>query len=171
MTMTTTMKSKAWTTISFLSLLSAGHATDPVTEVLGDAYGEVVFLRQESNGSLNILPCSITCNMWERLTIYGGEAASLYLREGEYEFQAYSPEPYQKESDPTSCRSAALKVKITKGRRSFVDVAPQPAEGKLRFHWLLKKRNANPQGGANGRQPIRSKTNSTSSAAASRRSP
>jgi hypothetical protein len=37
--------------------------------------------------------------------------------------------------------------------------------------WILGERHAEPQGGANGSQPGRSETNSTSSAAGSRRSP
>lgn len=118
------------------------YATDPISESIGSLYGEIVFVRQESNGSLNIHPCSITCNNWERLTLKGGEAASIFLKKGEYEFQAFSSEPYEKDSDPTSCRSASLVVKIETGKKLFVEVIPKSAEGEIRFHWIIKEKNS-----------------------------
>jgi len=116
-------------TASFFSLLfttTVCCAADPVARVLPANYGEVVFMRQESTGKLNIVPARITCNMWERLNIKGGETAGLYLAEGKYEFQAFSTEPYDDNSDGTSCRSTVLEVKVIKGRRFFIEVIPQP---------------------------------------------
>ena len=49
-------------------VLSRAEAKDPVSEVLTANYGEVIFLRQESNGSLNILESSITCQRYSWLT-------------------------------------------------------------------------------------------------------
>lgn len=123
-----------------LMVLARAEAKDPVAGVLPANYGEVVFVRQESEGSLNILPSRITCEMWERVVLLGGAAGSVYLAEGEYEFQVFSREPHELESDPTACRSAALRVSVRKGKKTFVEVIPQPADEKLKFHWLLKER-------------------------------
>ena len=120
--------------------LSRVEARDPVAEVLPANYGEVVFVRRESEGSLNILQSIITCDMWERLVLVGGEAGSVYLREGEHEFQAFSRAPYEPDSDATACRSAALRVSVRKGKKVFVEVIPQSAGEKLSFHWVLKEK-------------------------------
>jgi hypothetical protein len=124
--------------VVLMTLLGA-QAKDPVAGVVA-GYGEVVFVRQESEGSLNVLQSSITCDMWERLVLVGGQAGSIYLPPGNYEFQAYSREPYEPDSDITSCRSAALRVRVRKGARIFVEIIPQSANKKLSFHWKLKQR-------------------------------
>jgi len=119
-------------------VLSRAEAKDPVSEVLTANYGEVIFVRQESNGSLNILESSITCDGWERIVLTGGSAASLFLRDGDYEFQAFSGVPYEPNSEPTACSSAALRVSVRKGKRVYIEVIPQSADEKLKFHWELK---------------------------------
>jgi hypothetical protein len=132
------MKSIFGMAVVLLTLLAA-EARDPAADVVG-GYGEVVFVRQESEGSLNILQSSITCDMWERLVLVGGQAGSIYLPPATYEFQAYSREPYKPDSDITSCRSAALRVRVRKGAKIFVEIIPQAANKKLSFHWKLKQR-------------------------------
>jgi hypothetical protein len=140
MTSTLAMKKLA-TNILLLAIILLGiGAKDPVAEALPVPYGEVVFVRAESMGKLNIVPAFITCDMWQRLVICGGQVASVYLPEGAYEFQALSCEPYDDSTDITACRSAALSLKVTKGKKAFVEIIPQPATEKLGFHWLLREK-------------------------------
>ncbi len=121
-----------------LLILPRAEAKDPVAGVLSENYGEVIFVRQESEGSLNILPSSITCESWERLVLTGGAAGSVYLIEGEYEFQVFSREPYEPQSNPTACHSAALRVSVRKGKKVYIEVIPQSGDEKSKFHWVLK---------------------------------
>ena len=118
-------------------------AKDPIVEVLPESYGEAVFVRSESMGKLNIVPAFITCDRWQRLVVCGGQAASIYLSEGTYEFQALSREPYDDSTDITACKSAAISVKITKRKKVFIEIVPQPETDKLGFHWLLHEKEAN----------------------------
>jgi len=132
---------KCLVSICFLLLaICSCYAADSGVAFLPANYGEVVFVRQESMGKLNIVRASITCNMWERLAIGGGEATAVYLSEGTYEFQAFSSEPYDDSSDRTSCRSAALKVKVTKGKKLFIQVIPEMGDEKTSFSWTLKEK-------------------------------
>lgn len=88
---------------------------NPVTDVLPESYGEVVFVRSESEGKLNIVPAFITCDMWQRLVVSGGQVASVYLADGDYEFQALS-------------RSSALSM-VKRERRSS-HRACRPPDGR-----------------------------------------
>ena len=116
-------------------------AKDPISAVLPDNYGEVVFTRQESSGSLNILLSTIRCEDWPRLVLVGGEVGSVYLEEGSYRFQAFSAEPYVRELSETACQSAVLRVHVRKGKKVFVEVIPEmPDENSTdKFHWTLRE--------------------------------
>jgi len=123
--------------------LTAGCAAvrSRVPDALPPNSGEVVFTRQESEGSLNILESTITCGGWARVVITGGEAGSVYLQEDDYDFQAISPEPYQHESFDYTCKSAVLRVTVRNGDRVYVEVFPESADNPKDFRWLLKRAN------------------------------
>jgi hypothetical protein len=114
---------------------------DPISKVLPENYGEVFFFRQESNGSLNILLSTIRCEDWPRVVLVGGEAGGVYLKEGSYHLQVFSPEPYVHESSATACRSAVLRVQVRKGEKVIVEVIPEILDEKrtAKFHWTLSE--------------------------------
>jgi hypothetical protein len=113
-----------------------------VAGILGTSYGEVVFYRRESHGSLNILPATIRREEWPRVVLVGGEVASVYLREGEYRFQIFSPEPWMRESSATACQSAVLRVEVKRGQKVLVEVTPEVGnKSTAKFHWTLKAQN------------------------------
>jgi len=118
------------------------NAKDPIAEVLPANYGEVVFVRQESFGSLNILLSTVMCDEWPRVVLVGGEAGSVYLKEGKYTFQVFSAEPYEPDSPATACQSAPLRVEVQKGKKAYIEVIPNPGDEKTRikFSWTLKEK-------------------------------
>lgn len=125
----------------FLTALlgSQAEARDPISTILPENYGEVVFIRQESSGILNILLATIRCEDWPRIILTGGDVASVYLVEGSYRFQVFSPEPWVRESSPVACESPVLRVHVRKRKRIFVEVIPEvPDEGSTaKFHWKI----------------------------------
>ncbi|HVT72539.1 MAG TPA: hypothetical protein VHD61_05335 [Lacunisphaera sp.] len=125
-------------------LLVAGitNAKDPISDVLPAAHGEVVFVRQESNGSLNILQSTIVCDDWPRVILVGGEAGSVYLPEGDHSFQIFSPEPYAPDSPPRACQSSILRLKVSKGKKVYLEVIPESGDEKTksRFYWSLTEK-------------------------------
>lgn len=132
------MKSaQIYLTLLFAVVASAAFAKDPAEEVLSVPYGEVVFVRAESNGSLNILPSTITCDGLVRLVMTGGEASAICLPGGDYRFQVFSPKPYEPPTDPTACRSTALAVRVRNGTRVYVEVTPELDDQSIHLRWEL----------------------------------
>ena len=111
--------------------------------MLAATYGEIVFVRAESNGSINILPSSITCDGLTRLVMVGGNARAVCLPGGNYKFQVFSAKPYEAPSDLTACRSMPLLVSVKNGVRVFVDVTPELDDQSINLRWVLKDNMAN----------------------------
>jgi hypothetical protein len=140
------MKSSFLAVITFLFALAITLAAkDPFDLVVSENCGEVVFLRKECHGSVNILRSTISCNDWPRVVLIGDEAGGVYLEEGEYRFQVFSQAPWEPESSATACKSEILRVEVKKGVRIFVEVVPEfPDEDETtKFHWTLKEKRAN----------------------------
>ena len=129
--------------VTFLLALGVGLAAeDPIAAVVAENHGEVIFVRQENSGSLNILLSTIRCDDWPRVVLAGGEAGGVYIKEGEHRFQAFSAAPWEPESSTTECKSEVLRLGVKKGAKIFIEIVPvvPDEKSKIKFHWTLREK-------------------------------
>ena len=129
----------------FVAVVVAGiclHAADPAETLLfGDrGYGEVVFLRGGSQGSLNSFPCAVEADNLCQLVVAGEQGGSIFIPAGVHTFRVFSqyPWPSGNSSDPRSCLSPPIKIEIKKGQKLYFEVVPVAEADNSRFSWLLR---------------------------------
>ncbi len=89
-----------------------------------DSRARLCFIRDEDNGSMNVLQSWILVSGYE-VPVVGGQAVCLFVRPGSEELIVTSTIPYRPQSRNTSaCKSRALKLELTEGEDRTFTIEP-----------------------------------------------
>jgi len=85
----------------------------------------IEFVRQEDNGSVNIVPCTLILSNNQKVTLSGGDRASLSVAPGNFYVTALSIDPYTPDLSERAWRSPRTKFRVAAKEtlRVFVDPA------------------------------------------------
>src|SRR5258707_5959942 len=83
--------------------------------------------RPENNGSINILPCTISFSDGQKCELSGGERKVVSVRSGALWAAASSPDPYRlAATDSPAWRFAVFRFNIRPGETLRLSVEPKP---------------------------------------------
>jgi len=102
---------------------------------------QICLERPENNGIVNIAAITIVFSNHQRLILVGGQAACIFVAEGEYSFVVYSANPYDPEStDPKAWSSQEISVQVKPGEVATFEVAPKSEGATYVGGWIVKAR-------------------------------
>ena len=109
----------------------------------------IEFDRPEDNGSVNILPCTLVISDRQRVTLIGGQHATVAIPPGKLWVEAFSSDPYSLHSSAEAWRSTRITFHIGSGERIQFCIEPR-AEGSTYIGgWIIH--HAQPVAGADVR--------------------
>jgi hypothetical protein len=88
----------------------------------------IEFDRPENNGSVNILPCTLVLSDQQRVTLIGGQHATVSISPSKLWVEAFSPDPYSPDSSSTAWHSSRIRFHLGSGERVRFSIEPR-AEG------------------------------------------
>ena len=106
-----------------------------------DGVAVVEFERQEDNGSVNILPCTVTLSDRQKVTLIGGERAVVSVSPGSFCVTASSADPYSPNSRATAWRSPRTRFQVSVGERLQVQVEPTATGSTYSGGWTIRSAN------------------------------
>ena len=105
----------------------------------------IEFEREEDNGSVNIIPCTIVLSDHQRIKLSGGERAVASVSPGSFYVTAFSVDPYSRHSDATAWRSPRTRFQVASGERLRVSVEPAASGSTYTGGWSIQAANHVPQ--------------------------
>ena len=97
----------------------------------------IEFERQEDNGSVNIVPCTLVLSDHQKITLRGGERAVVSVRPGTLYVTAFSIDPYSPHSSGRAWRSPRMKFQAVSGESLRVIVEPASSGSKYTDGWTI----------------------------------
>jgi hypothetical protein len=101
----------------------------------------IEFERQENNGSVNIVPCTLVLSDHQTITLRGGERAIVSLRPGSFYVTAFSIDPYSRQSDQRAWCSSPVRFQASSGERLRVLVEPAFSGSIYNGGWIIHAAN------------------------------
>ena len=101
----------------------------------------IEFDRQEDNGSVNILPCTLVLSGGQTVTLGGGERAVVSVQPGTFHVTAFSIDPYTPHSDERAWRSPSVRFHVASGERLRVFVEPASSGSAYTGGWIIHAAN------------------------------
>ena len=106
-----------------------------------DGMALVEFERQEDNGSVNIVPCILVLSDHQRITLNGGERATVSVSPGGFFVTASSTDPYSPHSNSRAWRSPRTRFPVASGERLRVSVEPAGSGSTYTGGWTIQAAN------------------------------
>jgi hypothetical protein len=103
-----------------------------------DPAAVIEFERQENNGSVNIVPCTLVLSDGQRLTLSGGERVAASVAPGNVWIRAFSLDPYNPHSGPAAWHSPRTKFRVGPGGRLRVVVEPKAVGSTYVGGWIVQ---------------------------------
>jgi hypothetical protein len=98
----------------------------------------VAIERPENNGSINLLPCTLSFSSGQTITLSGGETASVSVPAGPIWVQASSTDLYHPEdADPKAWRSGRVKICLQPGGTARLSVEPSSKGSTYVGGWTI----------------------------------
>lgn len=116
-----------------------------------------VFLeRPENNGSVNIVPCTITFSDGQSFELLGGDHVVVTVRPGDLWVIATSPDPYGPDFvDPAAWRSPRFRFHVGRGKTYRLAVEPKSRGSAYTGGWIIEKAKLQSSNGARRYSPGR----------------
>lgn len=102
----------------------------------------IEFERQEDNGLVNIVPCTLVLSDHQRITLNGGERADVSISPGIVYVTAFSEDPYSPHSDATAWRSRRKEFRVGSDDRIRVLVEPAASGSTYTGGWIFRAVNS-----------------------------
>jgi hypothetical protein len=119
--------------VTFLAASGCSHL-----EPVHDSVAVIDFERQEDNGFVNIVPCRVVLSDHQKISLSGGERATVSVSPGRIDVIAYSIDPYAPHSRATAWRSPRTTLQISAGERLRVRVAPSATDSTYDGGWVIR---------------------------------
>jgi hypothetical protein len=97
----------------------------------------IEFERQEDNGSVNIVPCTLVLSDHQTIILSGGERAAVSVLPGGFYVTAFSVDPYSPHSDAIAWRSPRTRFQVASGERLRVLVEPTASGSTYTGGWIV----------------------------------
>lgn len=97
----------------------------------------VEFEREEENGSVNIVPCTLVLSDHQKVTISGGDRAAVSVSPGFFEVTAFSIDPYTPGSSETAWHSRPTAFRVADGERLKVFIEPASSGSTYIGGWSI----------------------------------
>lgn len=97
----------------------------------------VEFERQEDNGSVNIVPCTLVLSDHQKITLGGGGRAAVSVSPGSFYVAAFSIDPYSPHSDERAWHSSRTTFEVASGERLRVVVEPASSGSTYTGGWTI----------------------------------
>jgi len=110
----------------------------------------IEFDRQEDNGSVNVVPCTLVLSDGQTVTLRGGERAVVSVRSGTFHVTAFSVDPYTPHSDERAWRSPRVRFHTASGERLRVFVEPASSGSTYTGGWVIHAANKSIQAARDG---------------------
>jgi hypothetical protein len=101
----------------------------------------IEFERQEDNGLVNIVPCTLVLSDHQRITLNGGERAAVWVSPGSVYVTASSEDPYSSHSDATAWRSPRTRFRVASDQKVRVLVEPAASGSTYTGGWIIRAAN------------------------------
>jgi hypothetical protein len=131
---------KAFVTSGVLLLLVSGCSQFQPAQ---RGVATIEFERQEDNGSVNIVPCTLVLSDHQKITLSGGERAAVSISPGSCYVTAFSIDPYSPHSDERAWRSPRMIFEVASGERLRVVVEPASSGSTYTGRWTIHAANKN----------------------------
>jgi hypothetical protein len=129
---------KAFVTFSILLLLLSGCSHLQPTQ---RGVVTIGFERQENNGSVNIVPCTLIFSDYQTITLSGGEREVVSVSPGNFYVTAYSIDPYSPHSGARAWRSPRTRFHVASGESLRVFVEPAFSGSTYTGGWTIHAAN------------------------------
>jgi len=129
---------KALVTLGVLLLLVSGCSH---LRPVHDGVATIEFERQEDNGLVNIVPCTLVLSDHQTITLGGGERASLSVSAGSFHITAFSIDPYSPHFDERAWRSPRTTFQLASGETLRVFVEPASSGSTYNGGWTIRAAN------------------------------
>lgn len=96
------------------------------------------FERQEDNGSVNIVPCTLVLSDHQRATLVGGQHATVAVTPGNFWVEAFSPDSYSSHYNAETWRSARVRFRVESGERIRFSIAPKAEGSTYSGGWIIE---------------------------------
>lgn len=130
--------------VTFTMLLLFVSACSYLQHVQQNA-ATIEFERQEDNGSVNILPCTLVVSDHQRVTLIGGQHATVSVSPGKVWIEAFSPDPYSPHFSAKAWRSTRISFQVGRGERVRFSVEPEAAGSTYIGGWFIRAPNTAPE--------------------------
>jgi len=98
----------------------------------------IEFERQEDNGFVNVVPCTLVLSDGHKVTLSGGERAAVSVQPGSVWVDAFSHDPYSLGSDARAWRSSRTTLQVEKGQRLQFLVEPTASGSTYTGGWTIQ---------------------------------
>ena len=129
---------KAFVASSVLFLLVSGCShLQPVQRGIAT----IEFERQEDNGSVNIVPCTLVLSDDQKIVLSGGERAVISIAAGSFYVAAFSIDPYSPHSDERAWRSRRRRFRVAERETLRITVEPASSGSTYTGGWIIHAAN------------------------------
>jgi hypothetical protein len=94
--------------------------------------------RQEDNGFVNIVPCTLILSDHQQRTLSGGEQTVVSVPSGVFYVEAFSIDPYSPGSDTKAWRSPRTRFHAAHGERLRISVEPAASGSTYTGGWTIR---------------------------------
>ena len=101
----------------------------------------IEFERQEDNGFVNVVPCTLVLSDGHKVTLSGGERAVVSVQPGNLWVTVFSQDPYSPHSSARAWRSSRTALQIERGQKLRVFVEPMAKDSAYIGGWKVRATN------------------------------
>ena len=124
---------------ALLVILMSGCITQSNVNKLPNS--QILVVRSENNGSINIVPCVVQLNANQKIVLIGGQTNSFSVKLGTYLLTASSANPYPDAMKNSSWEPTSLKITITNSQTIKIVVEPRSEGSAYTGGWVLTPEN------------------------------
>jgi hypothetical protein len=106
-----------------------------------DAVATIEFERREDNGSVNIVPCTLSLSDDQKVTLSGGEKRVVFVSAGSFYLTAASIDPYAPHSEAAAWNSRRMRFRVRKGEHLRLLFAPTSTCSTYVGGWTIQVNN------------------------------